>query len=72
MSQTTDPSNRIAIVGMAGRFPGATNVQKFWENIRNGIESISRFDDHLLRQHGCDDALLKAVSYTHLTLPTKA
>ena len=63
MTQTTDPSNQIAIVGMAGRFPGATNVQEFWENIRNGIESISKFDDHLLRQHGCNDELLNDPSY---------
>ena len=30
----------IAIIGMAGRFPGARNVTEFWENLRNGVESI--------------------------------
>ncbi len=33
----------VAIVGMAGRFPGADNVDKFWDNIKNGVESITRF-----------------------------
>lgn len=35
----------IAIVGMAGRFPGAATVEKFWENVRQGVESIQRFSD---------------------------
>ncbi len=31
----------IAIVGMAGRFPGAGDVESFWNNLRAGVESIS-------------------------------
>ncbi len=38
--------NRIAIVGMAGRYPGARDVDAFWENLRQGIDSITRFDAH--------------------------
>jgi acyl transferase domain-containing protein/thioesterase domain-containing protein len=30
----------IAIVGMAGRFPGARNAVEFWQNLRDGVESI--------------------------------
>ncbi len=33
----------IAIVGMAGRFPGARNVEDFWRNLCAGVESITRF-----------------------------
>ncbi len=33
----------VAIVGMAGRFPGARDVDAFWANIKNGVESITRF-----------------------------
>ena len=33
----------VAIIGMAGRFPGARNVAEFWSNLRNGVESISHF-----------------------------
>lgn len=33
----------IAIIGMAGRFPGAADVRTFWNNIKNGVESITHF-----------------------------
>src|SRR6266702_6098741 len=31
----------IAVIGMAGKFPGANSVEELWENLRNGIESVS-------------------------------
>ncbi|QSQ25804.1 amino acid adenylation domain-containing protein [Pyxidicoccus parkwayensis] len=34
--------NDIAIIGMAGRFPGAADVRAFWRNLCAGVESISR------------------------------
>ena len=42
-----DNSNNsgIAVIGMAGRFPGAANVEQFWHNLRDGVESISFFTD---------------------------
>ncbi|MEA2756879.1 MAG: hypothetical protein QOJ54_3168 [Aliidongia sp.] len=33
----------IAIIGMAGRFPGADTVEEFWQNLCAGVESITRF-----------------------------
>ena len=33
----------IAIIGMAGRFPGARDIAGFWRNLTSGVESISRF-----------------------------
>lgn len=35
----------IAIIGLAGRFPGAKDVPAFWDNLKNGVESITRFTD---------------------------
>jgi len=35
----------IAIVGMAGRFPGARNIAAFWQNLEHGVEAIRRFSD---------------------------
>jgi acyl transferase domain-containing protein/acyl carrier protein len=32
----------VAIIGMAGRFPGARSVQEFWHNLRNGVDSVTR------------------------------
>jgi acyl transferase domain-containing protein/acyl carrier protein len=43
---------RIAIVGMACRFPGAENLDAFWRNLRDGVESISFFTDEELRESG--------------------
>ena len=31
-------SGDIAIIGIAGRFPGADNVDEFWENILSGVD----------------------------------
>ncbi len=33
----------VAIIGMAGRLPGAQNVAEFWQNQLNGVEAISHF-----------------------------
>src|SRR4051812_17513972 len=42
----------IAIVGMAGRFPGAPDLEKFWLNLRGGVESISHFTEEELLESG--------------------
>ncbi|MBO9513588.1 MAG: amino acid adenylation domain-containing protein [Variovorax sp.] len=38
----------IAIIAMAGRFPGAADVEQFWDNLRAGRDSIRFFDDAAL------------------------
>jgi acyl transferase domain-containing protein/SAM-dependent methyltransferase/acyl carrier protein len=42
----------IAVIGMAGRFPGAKSTSEFWENLKNGIETISFFSDQELKETG--------------------
>ena len=37
------PRNALAVVGMAGRFPGAGDVDGFWENLCAGREGVSFF-----------------------------
>jgi polyketide synthase 12 len=32
----------IAVIGMACRLPGASNVEEFWRNLRAGVDSITR------------------------------
>ena len=41
-------SEGIAIIGMAARLPGARDVNQFWENLKNGVESISFFTEEEL------------------------
>lgn len=44
--------NAIAIVGMAGRFPGARNVTDFWQNLKHGVEAIRPLSDSELLAAG--------------------
>lgn len=37
-------ASAIAIIGMAGRFPGANSLEQFWQNLVDGVESITFFD----------------------------
>ena len=43
-SSDSNSLNGIAIIGMDGKFPGAPNLEVFWENLRNGVESVARFE----------------------------
>jgi acyl transferase domain-containing protein/NAD(P)-dependent dehydrogenase (short-subunit alcohol dehydrogenase family)/acyl carrier protein/NRPS condensation-like uncharacterized protein len=53
----------IAVIGMAGRFPGAENIHEFWENLVNGKESISFFSDEELKESGIEPGLLDNSRY---------
>ncbi|MEB9896098.1 SDR family NAD(P)-dependent oxidoreductase [Bacillus cereus] len=53
----------IAVIGMAARFPGADNLDQFWRNLRDGVESITFFTDEELLQEGVDPALVSHPSY---------
>jgi phthiocerol/phenolphthiocerol synthesis type-I polyketide synthase E len=61
--QKTQNTDRIAIIGMAGRFPGARNINEFWRNLRDGAESISYFTDDELLSAGIAPALLGNPDY---------
>ncbi|MBB5622005.1 amino acid adenylation domain-containing protein [Pedobacter cryoconitis] len=43
--RSSDPGQPIAIIGMAGKFPGADTVEELWEVLRNGKETITFFKD---------------------------
>lgn len=45
-------SDAIAVIGMSCRFPGARNIDEFWDNLKNGVESISFFTDQELIDSG--------------------
>lgn len=54
MTTGGESSTDIAIVGMAGRFPGARNVDEFWANLCAGTESIQAFSEQELAELGVD------------------
>jgi acyl transferase domain-containing protein len=53
----------IAIVGMAGRFPKAKNIDEFWENLKAGVEAISFFTDEELLADGDNPQMVKNPNY---------
>jgi acyl transferase domain-containing protein/acyl carrier protein len=53
----------IAVIGMAGRFPGAGNIHEFWENLKNGVESIAFFADGELLEAGVKPRYLEDPAY---------
>ena len=53
----------IAIVGLAGRFPGARDATEFWRNLRDGVESIRPLSDAELLSAGADPGWLRDPSY---------
>jgi phthiocerol/phenolphthiocerol synthesis type-I polyketide synthase E len=57
------PNLDVAMVGIAGRFPGASTVEAFWCNLCAGVESVTFFTDEELRKTGVDPAVLEDPSY---------
>jgi acyl transferase domain-containing protein len=53
----------IAIVGLSGRFPGAGDVESFWENLCAGVESITFSSEAELRESGVEGSLLRDPRY---------
>ncbi|OBF04355.1 polyketide synthase [Mycobacterium sp. ACS4054] len=60
---TDSPPNAIAVVGMAGRFPGANDVSTFWDNLRRGKESIATLSEQELKAAGIPDEVLANPAY---------
>jgi len=53
----------IAVIGMACRFPGASDLSEFWNNLKNGVESITFFSEEELIAAGVDETLIKHPDY---------
>jgi acyl transferase domain-containing protein/acyl carrier protein len=53
----------IAIIGYSGRFPGARNVAEFWQNLCDGVESISFFTDAELSVAGVSQQSIHDPAY---------
>jgi acyl transferase domain-containing protein/acyl carrier protein len=54
----SDELEAVAIVGMALRVPGATCLDEFWQNLRDGVESTTFFNDDQLRAAGVAESAL--------------
>ncbi|MFE9303277.1 beta-ketoacyl synthase N-terminal-like domain-containing protein [Streptomyces sp. NPDC006856] len=45
-------SEAVAVVGMAGRFPGASSTGELWQGLLDGVESVRRFSDEEMAEAG--------------------
>ncbi|RQH04067.1 type I polyketide synthase [Okeania hirsuta] len=53
----------IAIIAMSGRFPQAEDTNQFWQNLKDGVESVSFFSDQELLESGVKAELLNNPNY---------
>ncbi|MTK01204.1 type I polyketide synthase [Micromonospora sp. CP22] len=51
MSQDTDLP-RVAVIGLAGRFPGANDIDDFWRGVVTGRDCLTRFDHESAAEPG--------------------
>jgi acyl transferase domain-containing protein len=56
----------VAVIGMAGRFPGAPDLDAFWKNLAGGVESMRHFTDEELLAAGESPAALRDPGYVRV------
>jgi phthiocerol/phenolphthiocerol synthesis type-I polyketide synthase E len=61
--ENMDDLNGVAIIGMAGRFPGAGNIYEFWDNLAAGVECINFYSDEELIEAGIKPEAVKHPDY---------
>jgi natural product biosynthesis luciferase-like monooxygenase protein len=56
--------SEVAVIGMDGRFPKTKNINEFWNNLKNGVETISFFSKEELESVvGLDPDELNSPNY---------
>lgn len=59
----------LAIIGMAGRFPGGQNLADFWALLEQGRSAVRKLSDQELRDSGVAEPLLSNPSYVKCCRP---
>ncbi|MEL3970719.1 beta-ketoacyl synthase N-terminal-like domain-containing protein [Rossellomorea oryzaecorticis] len=62
-------STDIAIIGMAGRFPGANTPREFWEHLKNATDFTQTFQDHQLLANGITEEQINNPEYKKVGIP---
>jgi len=63
LDEEAQPLTGIAVIGLAGRFPGARNLDAIWRNLRDGVESIVPLSDADLEAAGVPPELSRDPRY---------
>jgi amino acid adenylation domain-containing protein len=66
-----DPLEGIAVVGLAGRFPGADDLGELWRNLCGGVESVRFYSREELAAAGVAPALLDDPRYVRAGAPLR-
>lgn len=53
----------IAVIGMSCNFPGAKNIEEYWDNLIHGRESITFFEETELIANGLNPQLINQPEY---------
>ncbi|MFI5957625.1 SDR family oxidoreductase [Cryptosporangium sp. NPDC051539] len=61
-----DPESAIAVIGMAGRFAGATTVDQLWANLMAGRGGLRELSEEELLEAGVNPALLASPDYVRV------
>ena len=64
-ARTAARAEPIAIIGMRGRFPGAEDLDSFWQNLAEGVESISSLGPEEIRAAGVPDHIARLPGYVN-------
>ncbi|MBS7256340.1 type I polyketide synthase [Flavobacterium branchiicola] len=57
--------NDIAIIGMSGRFPNAKNLEDYWQNLQNGVNSIQKVAQEQITASGIAAPILNHKSFVN-------
>jgi phthiocerol/phenolphthiocerol synthesis type-I polyketide synthase E len=66
---TAAATEGVAVIGLAGRFPGAPDIESYWRNLRDGVESIRPLTEEELRRAGVGAAELADPRYVRVAAP---
>ena len=67
-NRVTEPAVKpepVAIIGMRGRFPGANDLDQFWKNLAEGVESISILSQEEMRAAGIPEHITRLPGYVN-------
>ena len=59
------PVEPIAIIGMRGCFPGAQDLDQYWKNLSEGVESIAVCSQEDMRSSGIPDSVFRLPGYVN-------
>lgn len=67
MTNTNYTGLEIAVIGMAGKFPGADNLDQFWKNILEGKSSMKPLSDEELLASGLTEEEIRNPDFVKMS-----